>query len=164
MPPLPVFTDYVTACPNDIQQQGAAAIAAQGNVPGSTSANPLYQAKGNPLANAPKVSYTLVGNYQRDVLEGLLFDTNVNYAWRDKTYNAVGNPDTKHPAYGVVNVSIGLGADDGTWRAGLFARNLFDENFKAAILATPFANVGNYVNWNAREGRRTLGVSLETRF
>lgn len=159
-----VFTDYVTACPNYIQQQGAAAIAAQCNAPGSTSTTPLYQAKGNPLANAPKVSYTLGANYQRDVLDDLLFDMNVNYAWRDKTYNAVGNPDTKHPAYGVVNVSVGLGADDGAWRAGLFARNLFDENFKAAILATPFANVGNYVNWNVREGRRTLGVSLETRF
>ncbi|MBJ7415586.1 MAG: TonB-dependent receptor [Niveispirillum sp.] len=159
-----VFTDYVTACPNYIQQQGAAAIAAQCNAPGSTSATPLYQAKGNSLANAPKVSYTLGANYQRDVLEGLLFDMNVNYAWRDKTYNAVGNPDTKHPAYGVVNISVGFGADDGAWRAGLFARNLFDENFKAAILATPFANVGNYVNWNVREGRRTLGVSLETRF
>lgn len=159
-----VFTDYVTACPNYIQQQGAAAIAAQCNAPGSTSATPLYQAKGNALANAPKVSYTLGANYQRDVLEGLLFDMNVNYAWRDKTYNAVGNPDTKHPAYGVVNISVGFGADDGAWRAGLFARNLFDENFKAAILATPFANVGNYVNWNVREGRRTLGVSLETRF
>lgn len=159
-----VFTDYVTACPNYIQQQGAAAIAAQCNAPGSTSATPLYQAKGNPLANAPKVSYTLGANYQRDVLDGLLLDMNVNYAWRDKTYNAVGNPDTRHPAYGVVNVSVGLGADDGAWRVGLFARNLLDENFKAAILATPFANVGNYVNWNAREGRRTLGVSLETQF
>jgi iron complex outermembrane receptor protein len=63
-----------------------------------------------------------------------------------------------------MNVSLGLGAEDGAWRVGLFARNLFDENFKAAILATPFANVGNYVNWNVREGRRTLGVSLETRF
>lgn len=159
-----VFTDYITACPNYIQQQGAAAIAAQCNAPGSTSANPLYQAKGDPLANAPKVSYTLGANYERDVFNGLLFDMNVNYAWRDKTYNAVGNPDTKHPAYGVMNVSMGLGADDGAWRVGLFARNLFDENFKAAILATPFANVGNYVNWNVREGRRTVGVSLETRF
>lgn len=35
---------------------------------------------------------------QRAVLDDLLFDMNVNYAWRDKTFNAVGNPDTKHPA------------------------------------------------------------------
>ncbi len=80
------------------QQQGAAAIAAQCNATGSTSATPLYQAKGQPLANAPKVSCTLGANYRRDVLDDLLFDMNVNYAWRDKTFNAVGNPDTKHPA------------------------------------------------------------------
>lgn len=159
-----VFTDYLTACPNYIQQQGAAAIAAQCNAPGSTATNRLYQAKGDPLANAPKLTYNLGVVYEQDVFTNLVMDLSANYAWRSKTFNAVGNPDTKHPAYGVFNAAVGVSDLDGSWRVSLFARNLFDENFKAAILATPFANVGNYVNWNVREGRRTLGISLETHF
>src|SRR5262249_41634731 len=40
------FTDYVTVCPNSIVAQGAAAVAAQCNAPGSTAATALFQAKG----------------------------------------------------------------------------------------------------------------------
>jgi iron complex outermembrane receptor protein len=58
------YTDYLTSCPNSIVTAGAAAVAAQCNAPGSTTANPLYQAKGQPLAGAPKVTAVVGGQFR----------------------------------------------------------------------------------------------------
>ncbi|MGE8136172.1 hypothetical protein ACQKO5_21475, partial [Novosphingobium subterraneum] len=51
-----------------------------------------------------------------------------------------------------------------TPRDTTFARNLLDKRFHASVIGLPFADAGGAVNWLTREGRRTLGASLEAKF
>ncbi len=156
------FTDYITTCPTPIVQRGQAA--ARCNAPGSTAGTPLFQAEGEPLPGAPKITGVLGMNYDRSITDGLKFDFSANWASRSETQNSVANPDTIQPGYGIVNASTGIGAADGSWRVAIFARNLFDQNFNNAILGLPFADAGSYVNWRNREAMRTVGGSVEVRF
>ncbi len=159
------YTDYLTACPNSIQAAGAAAVAAQCNAPGSTTANPLYQAKGQTLAGAPKLTVVLGGAFEHSISSALTLDASANYSYRTKTQNAVGDANTIQKGYGVLNVSVGVGPEDRQWRAGVFARNLLDQDFNAAIITLPFqTGYDGYVNWRTREASRTVGVSLEGHF
>lgn len=159
------YTDYLTACPNNILNAGAAAVAATCNAPGSTTANPLYQAKGQPLAGAPKVTTVVGGSFEHAISGALTMDASANYSYRSKTQNAVGNPNTIQKGYGVLNVSAGIGPEDRQWRVGVFARNLLDKDFNAAIITLPFqSGYDGYINWRTREARRTVGVTLEGHF
>jgi hypothetical protein len=39
-----------------------------------------------------------------------------------------------------------------------------DKHFSSALLCLLFVNPGGIVNWETREGRRTVGVSIEGKF
>jgi iron complex outermembrane receptor protein len=65
---------------------------------------------------------------------------------------------------GSVNLNLGIGSPDGRWCLGAFARNLFDTPFQSAVIGLPFSNASATVNWETREGRRTVGDSLESHF
>jgi len=159
------YTDYLTSCPNSIVTAGAAAVAAQCNAPGSTTANPLYQAKGQPLAGAPKVTAVIGASFEHPLSAALTLDASANYAYRTKTQNSVGDANTVQKGYGLLNVSVGVGPKEGQWRVGLFARNLLDQSYNAAIITLPFQSGSDgYVNWRARDAQRTVGVSLEGHF
>ncbi|MCC7411972.1 MAG: TonB-dependent receptor [Gammaproteobacteria bacterium] len=158
------FTDYVTACPNDIVAQGVAAVAAQCNAPGSTPGTPLFQARGFPLTGAPKNSATLGADYRQPVGGSLLVDGAVNYYYRSGVYYDVANSLSYQSSYGIVGANVGLGAAGGAWRVAVFVRNALDKRFHAAVIGLPFADAGGEVNWNTRDGRRTVGVSVEARF
>jgi iron complex outermembrane receptor protein len=157
------FTDYITQCPNSIQAQGAAAIAEQCNAPGSAPGTPLFQAEGYPLPGAPKHTATLGADF-RHPIGTLLLDASANYYYRSETQYDAANSYSVQDAYGTLGASIGLGADSGAWRAAVFVRNALDERFHAAIIGLPFADPGGEVNWNTRDGRRTVGVSLDVKF
>jgi iron complex outermembrane recepter protein len=158
------FTDYITACPASVEVQGAAAIAATCNAPGSVPAEPLYQAAGDDLPGSPRSTLTAGIDYLQSISDSLAFDTNVNFYYRDEVANSAGDTLTIHPSYEVVNLGFGIGGTDQSWRVGVFARNVFDKHFHAGLLSTPFTNVGSVMNWNTRDGRRTVGVSAEVRF
>lgn len=158
------FTDYVTACPASVTAQGATAIAATCNAPGSTPATPLFQAKGEPLSGAPKYSGTLGIDFKRGIGAGLELDASANYYYRSRVQYTVANPFSAQPGYDTVGLNVGVGSADGRWRVAAFARNLFDQRFHAAIITLPFNDNGGYVNWNTREGRRTVGIAAELNF
>ena len=159
------YTNYLTSCPNSIVSAGAAAVAAQCSAPGSTTANRLYQAKGQPLAGAPKVTAVIGANFEHSVSSALTLDASVNYAYRTKVQNGVGDVNTVQKGYGLLNMSVGVGPEDRQWRVGLFARNLLDQNYNAAIITLPFQSGSDgYINWRARDAQRTVGVTLEGQF
>lgn len=158
------FTDYITACPSSVTVLGAAAIAATCNAPGSVPATPLFQAKGEPLSGAPKHSATFGADFNHDINDALAFDASANFYYRSRVDYAVANPFQSQSGYGTIGVTAGIGDTEGKWHVGLFARNLLDERFHAAVIGLPFADAGGYVNWMTREGRRTVGVSAEMRF
>ncbi len=158
------FTDYVTDCPNSVVSMGPGAVAATCNAPGSTPATPLYQAAGEPLSGAPRDSASLRADFNHNIGSQFVLDASANYYYRSEVQYDVGDIYSRQDAYSTVGLNIGFGPSSGTWRVGAFARNLFDERFHAAVIGLPFADPGATVNWNTREGRRTVGVSLEVVF
>ncbi|MBB5697929.1 TonB-dependent receptor [Sphingomonas yantingensis] len=158
------FTDYVTACPDSTVAAGAAAVAAQCNAPGSTATTPLFQAKGLPLSGAPKHSVQAGANLDLPINDRLKLDASGTYYYRSEVTYDPGELYARQPGYDVVGLNIGIGAPDGSWRVGAFARNLFDTKFQSAVIVLPFTTPGGAVNWNTRDGRRTIGVQLSGRF
>ena len=156
------FTDYITSCPNPIVLAGTQATFC--NAPGSVAGTPLYQAAGQSLPGAPRYSIVLGVNFDQPITDTLKFDFASNLSFKSKTQNSVGDANTIQPDYAIVNLNAGIGRSDGKWRLGVFARNLFNENFNSAILGLPFQSTGDYVNWRTREARRTLGVSIQGKF
>lgn len=155
------FTNYLTACPSVFVLAGTAATVC--NAPGSTAAQPLYQAAGQVLPGSPKYSAVVGVTFDQPISESLAVDLSGNLSFRSRTQNAVGDINTIQKAYEVVNLNAGIGDIDGKWRVGAFVRNLFKTDFNSAILGLPFSD-GGYVNWRTREAERTFGVSLEGRF
>lgn len=151
------FTDYVTACPN-VVKEGQSCFAAED---GTTL---LYQARGEPLSGAPKYSATLGADIRLPISSTLDFDYSANAYYRSGVQYAVGDRFARQGGYMTLGLNVGIGASDGGWRIGVFARNLMDEKFQSAIIGLPFADDGAYVNWMTREGRRTLGAKLDARF
>lgn len=158
------FTDYITECPASVEALGAAAIAAACNAPGSTTTEPLFQAAGEPLSGAPKHSLVLGANVAQPIGESLVLDASTDVYYRSRVQYTVGNPLAAQSGYTTVGLNLGLGDADGAWRIGVFARNVFNEKFHAAVITLPFNDAGGYVNWNTREGRRTVGVSAQAKF
>ncbi|WP_076070023.1 TonB-dependent receptor [Sphingomonas montana] len=158
------FTDYVTACPDSTVAQGAAAIAARCNATGSTAATPLFQARGEPLPGAPKHSVTLGADFNQPLTERLTLDASASYYYRSGVSYDAGEAFARQGGYDLVGLNVGVGAPDGAWRIGAFARNLFDTRFHSSVIGLPFSASGGVVNWNTRDGRRTIGGQLAVRF
>lgn len=157
-----VFTDYITDCPTPIVLAGTQATAC--NATGSTDTTFLYQAEGEPLPGAPKHTVIANASYIKEMGSEFLLDVNANASYRSDVQNSVGNEDTIQKAYTIVNLTAGISNSDDTWRVGLFARNLFDQNYNSAIIGLPFADAGSYVNWRVRNAERTIGAEVSYKF
>lgn len=149
------FTDYVTACPN-VVKAGYTCY-----TEGGTS---LVQAAGEPLSGAPKYSATAGADIRLPVNDTLQFDWSTNVYYRSRVQYDVANAISFQPGYATIGMNVGLGRPDGSWRVGVFARNLLDKRFHASVIGLPFADAGGEVNWLSREGRRTIGASLQAQF
>lgn len=152
------FTDYVTACPAYQIRTGASATTCF-----TQSGTSLYQAAGEPLPGAPKHAVTAGMSFEQPISDGLKIDFSVNASMRSKVTYAVGDPLQSQKGYTIVNANFGLGQIDDNWRIGVFARNLFNQDFNTAVIGLPFTD-GGYVNWRTREAERTIGASLEGKF
>ncbi|MFD1786153.1 TonB-dependent receptor [Sphingomonas floccifaciens] len=148
------FTDYVTACPDT-----SASTTIVCNLPGNQ-----FQARGLPLSGAPKHSVQAGANLDIPLSDSLKLDGSATYYYRSEVTYDPGELYARQPGYDLVGLNIGIGAPDGRWRVGAFARNLFDTKFQSAVIVLPFTTPGGVVNWNTRDGRRTLGVQLSGRF
>lgn len=152
------YTDYITSCPNNMIAAGYVGCTL-------TNGTYVYQAKGQTLAGAPKVTAVIGASYEHAITDALTFDAAANYSYRTKTQNSVGDPNTIQKGYGVLNVSAGIGPEDRQWRVGVFARNLLKQDFNAAVITLPFqSGYDGYINWRTREAERTIGVTLEGHF
>lgn len=149
------FTDYVTACPN-VVKAGYACFVQNG-----TS---LIQAAGEPLSGAPKYSATFGADLRLPITERLQFDLSTNVYYRSRVQYDVANALSFQKGYTTVGLNAGIGHPDGNWRLGIFARNLFDKYFVSSVIGLPFSDPGGEVNWLVREGRRTIGASIQAKF
>lgn len=156
------FTDYITACPTPIELAGTQTTMCTAT--GSTDDTPLYQAEGEKLPGAPKHTIIAGAAYLKEIGSDYLLDVNVNASYRSDVQNSVGDANTLQKAYTIVNLTAGMSDSDETWRVGLFARNLFDQNYNSAIISLPFADAGSYVNWRVRNAQRTVGAEVSYKF
>lgn len=121
---------------------------------GSSTALPYYDASGKTLPGAPKYTFNINADYVRPVLGELEFHANVNYRYTS-SYN--NDPSLSRyavaDAYGVTNLSIGLGGRDKLFDATLLVTNLFDTRYDF------------YTNWNtyAPSYPRWVGIMVSTR-
>lgn len=116
------------------------------------------------LADAPEWSYNLNVNYERSVGPGLQIDASANWSWRDDAYALTGDPESVVDAHGILNVNLGFGRDDGSWRLGLYARNLLDQMFYGSVPSLYIANVGGYERVISPNAFRTVGMNLTVAF
>lgn len=71
------------------------------------------------------------------------------------------NPGTVQDGYTLVNTSVGLSDPEGRFELTLFAKNLFDTNYAAAIFEAPVNNTpGSFFQVIPRDAARYLGASL----
>ena len=116
--------------------------------------------RGYRLPNAPEWSYTLRADYQQPLGNGLMIDAGANWAWRSETQAVLGDPLSRIDDYGLFNATLGFGDEDGAWRIGVFARNLFDKQFYAPYAAAGSINPGGYSRIVSPEAFRTIGATL----
>ncbi len=120
---------------------------------------------GNPLSNAPKLTYSLTASYQHMVSDYRI-DSSLNWFWRDKvSFDAAGNPLMTQVAYGLLNANIGVGPDNDTWRLSFFARNILDKHFVNRVTGQGvYGGAGISVQWPSPDAERLLGVALDVKF
>ncbi|MFT3906856.1 MAG: TonB-dependent receptor [Steroidobacteraceae bacterium] len=158
------FTDFLTSCYSSYEPIPMAtttdpsAVGACYTIPGTTTS--YTQAKGKPLPNASKWNITERVGYSRPVSANLVVDGQANYLYRSAFYTNGADPNTRISPYGIVNVNAGISNAAGTWRVGVFARNLFDKYYISAI-ETGIFDTGGLVNVLNPEAKRTVGVSLD---
>jgi iron complex outermembrane recepter protein len=148
------FTDFVTDCPDTGDPARCFTV-------GGVS---LFQGKGEPLPGAPKVTGVIGIDYSVLLDSGYAIDANVNASFRSKTSYGVGEVDHVQDSYSVVNAALKFSPDSDKWYVGLWARNLFDKRYQSAIIGLPFAAPGGIVNWNTRDARRTIGMTVGAKF
>lgn len=159
------YKDYIGSC---YTGQPVSPVVGQGCYlqPGTAG---VYVANlaGERLANAPKWSYNLRAAYERPVGGGLKIDASTNWSWRDDAYSLTADKASIVGAYGMLNANLGIGAENGSWRLGLYGRNVLDQMFYASV---PSLNLLNAFNTGGRErvispdAFRTIGMKLSVAF
>lgn len=168
------FTQYGIQCQTDFTNPATPPGQCNYIPPGSPKGTPPeFNAAGYALPQAPRVSYTVSGDYARPVFAGYLFEGNVNWSWHSSTYTVVANPNTIQQGYGLLGLNLGIGPEDANWRVSFFARNLLDQKFVSAIFPTYLDNgaatgiklpTQGYANVPNIESRQTFGIKLDVKF
>lgn len=154
------FRDYIGTCYPGQPISGTVGVGCY-VVPGTTTTVANY--RGFSLPNAPKWSFVLRADYRQPVGGEMTFDAGVNYAWRDETLAVIGDPKSQITDYGLLNGTIGIGAQNGAWRFGIYARNLLNKHFSAPY-ASGVINPGGYSRIVMPEAFRTIGASASFHF
>jgi len=110
--------------------------------------NQFFDAKGQQIANVPKVVINYGVNYQTPV-GGFLGRVTLQNTYRSSSYfNDNNAPFTKQDAYNVTNLSLALGSLNKKWEAQLNIRNVLDTEY-AQSKSTYSATAGQTLNIGA---------------
>lgn len=94
---------------------------------------------GDRLPGSPENQFSIFGSYEQPYMDGTLV-YNLGYAWQDDVLTTAGARGSSFTldAYGIANASIVY--DAGTWKAALFANNLFDEFAETGVRGNSLYN------------------------
>ncbi len=117
---------------------------------------------GKRLTNAPEWVGTAAIDYERSLTGTLLGFLRLDYRYTsERNTGSDLAPEKLQKATNVVNGTIGIGADDGFWEIELWARNLFDEDFRQVVFDAPLqqGSFNAFLN-----DPRTIGVRARLNF
>jgi iron complex outermembrane receptor protein len=106
---------------------------------------------GKTLFNAPRWSLNVNAFYQAPIAGNRRLEVNAGYRWRSRVfYSLLRDPASIEPAYGVLDVSAGVGG--GGWRVTGFIDNLLDQSFALTR--------GRDVQWNllGADGKPAMAI------
>lgn len=117
--------------------------------------------KGDRIPNIPELAFTLAGQYERDLADGLtgLIRADVNFVGRSYAdFRPTSSNYRKIGDYTVVSARTGVRND--RWGAYIFVNNIFD-----VVARTSAANVlGGTIETITTSPPRTVGLNLTTSF
>jgi iron complex outermembrane recepter protein len=115
---------------------------------------------GQRLPGPPKWSASAGGEFSHPVSETLIGYVGADYSYRSDVFTTANNSIySRIPAYGLLNLRVGLKAEDGRWEVQAWGRNVTDELYYLALSA---ANTGAVTG--ALGDPRTWGVTLRARY
>jgi iron complex outermembrane receptor protein len=126
--------------------------------------NGAVNVKGQQLANAPRWSANLNGEYDHTVVSGYEGYLSANVSFRGPTSSDPPDPKEQIASYAIVNGRLGVRTEDGRYGLAIFARNLFDNRFTSIIFPDPVSGGSNYDQAFSRDAFRVIGVSLDVNY
>jgi len=119
---------------------------------------------GGDVPNSPDTKFTLSAKYDIYLDGDMDMFLSANYRWRDEAQtNQNQAPYLILPAYDVLDLTIGLQADDGKWVASIFAKNALNDHF-ASQIGTAFIDQANTNMFLTRDYQRYIGAEFTYRF
>ncbi|MCR5880398.1 TonB-dependent receptor [Phenylobacterium sp. J367] len=131
--------------------------------------NSLRRLPGAQLSFAPRWSASLAGTYERDVLDGMKFKSNVSAKYTSR-YNTGSDlhPSKEQDAMVLVNARVALSTADEAWTVELWSNNLFDKDYVQVGFNGPYQvdeNNDSVSVYDAFLGApRTVGATLRFRY
>jgi iron complex outermembrane recepter protein len=118
-----------------------------------------FNASGNRLSAAPRVTTFLAVQRSWDLNGGDSIYARAEYYWQDRVYYDPTNVDVQSQGpYGLINTFVGYNTANGLWRVQLWGKNLADKSYVISAVANglgPSGLVG---------APRTFGVRLTRNF
>ena len=126
----------------------------------------LQDLSGSALPNAPE--WRLTGLVRQEFPIAAAFDpfVQVSGRWQSEVNYALnGDPRATQGAYAIVNLAVGIEADDGSYSAALFVNNVFDQFYATNIFGDPlFGNSGVVSHYVPRDFARYFGARARFEF
>ena len=127
--------------------------------------NGAQDLSGKDLPNSPDWRFT--ASLRQDIpLGSQAFDgfVQLDGSWQSEVQFQIDqNPNTVQDGYGLLHLSAGIQADDGTWSASVFVRNLLDETYASNVFSDPlYAGVTS--QYLPRDSERYFGARLTASF
>lgn len=110
--------------------------------------------EGSSLPNSPEWNFNALARYQFSLTDDLDADMLLDLSYQDDVaFDIIRAPAVAlEDGYWLANARIGIGRADGRWNVYLWAKNLFDEEYRTQVL---FSSVGYGESWSIP---RTWGI------
>jgi len=118
----------IAASYNDARYSDDAFLAKPSEINSTAPFQRYYNAKGDTLNNAPKISYNLSADYRLPVFGNKVFHAGGNYNYRS-SYQVSPSSYDEIDAYGLLDLAVGLGRKDGLFDANFIVKNAFNQSY-----------------------------------
>lgn len=130
----------------------------------NTCVGGLFQSlTGAQLPNAPKWNAALMARYSHDLSGDRKVFANAAYRYRSKAnFSTVLLPRAEQSGYGVADLQVGYGAQDGRWAIKGYVNNVFDKSY--VTLINDQISASYLVQARSLESFRLFGVELSIKY